>query len=48
MNSRVEGNGITSEQGAIQLLQQVKFSGDYKASFVYSSYNPKLIDAPPP
>lgn len=27
MNSRVDGNGITSEPQALQLLQNVKFSG---------------------
>ncbi|AAW46121.1 conserved hypothetical protein [Cryptococcus deneoformans JEC21] len=27
MNSRVEGNGITSEAQALQLIQQIKFSG---------------------
>lgn len=27
MNSRVEGNGITSEPQALQLIQQIKFSG---------------------
>lgn len=27
MNSNVQGNNITNEQGAMQLLQQVKFSG---------------------
>jgi hypothetical protein len=27
MNSRVEGNNINSEQAALALLQQVRFSG---------------------
>ncbi|WVQ80960.1 hypothetical protein IAT38_003067 [Cryptococcus sp. DSM 104549] len=27
LNSRVEGNGITNEQGALQLINQIKFSG---------------------
>ncbi len=27
MNSRVEGNNINSEPAALQLVQQVKFSG---------------------
>ncbi|OWZ64065.1 hypothetical protein AYX15_04085 [Cryptococcus neoformans] len=27
MNSRVEGNGVTSEAQALQLIQQIKFSG---------------------
>lgn len=27
MNSRVDGNGITSEQAAMNLVSQVKFSG---------------------
>lgn len=28
LNSRVEGNNITSEQQALQLVSQVKFSGE--------------------
>ena len=28
MNNRVEGNSIASEQAALQLVQQVKFSGE--------------------
>lgn len=27
LNSNVQGNGITNEQGAVQLVQQVQFSG---------------------
>jgi len=29
LNSKVEGNGLTSEQQALQLVQQVKFSGTF-------------------
>lgn len=32
MNSRVEGNGINSEQAALNLVQQVRFSGTLNPS----------------
>lgn len=32
MNSRVEGNGINSEQAALNLVQQVRFSGTHNPS----------------
>jgi hypothetical protein len=40
MNSRVEGNNINSEQAALALLQQVRFSG---ASSVFRSQRTKAM-----
>lgn len=36
MNNRLEGNNIASEQAALQLVQQIKFSGKLQGPSTYT------------